>query len=42
MLEPDKYSVTGTYEDRAAAWAEIEASQRRFRELHAGEGGAGA
>jgi inorganic pyrophosphatase len=39
MLEPDKFSVTGTYEDRAAAWVEIEASQRRHQETYGSSGG---
>jgi inorganic pyrophosphatase len=30
MLEPEKFSVTGTWEDKAAAWAEIEASRKRY------------
>jgi len=30
MLEPGKFSVTGTWENRAAAWAEIEASRVRY------------
>ena len=30
MLEPEKFSVTGTWENKAAAWAEIEASRKRY------------
>ena len=30
MLEPEKFSVTGTFEDKASAWAEIEASYKRY------------
>jgi inorganic pyrophosphatase len=30
MLEPDKFSATKGFEDRAAAWREIEASRRRY------------
>ena len=30
MLEPEKFSVTGTWEDKAAAWVEIEASRKRY------------
>ena len=29
-LEPEKFSVTGDFEDRAAAWAEIQASLDRY------------
>jgi len=29
-LEPDKYSLTGEFEGRESAWAEIRASQARF------------
>ena len=32
-LGPEKFSVTGEFEDRAAAWAEIEASLARYRPL---------
>jgi inorganic pyrophosphatase len=31
-LEPDKFSQVGDFEDRAAAWAEIDASLARFTE----------
>ncbi len=31
-LEPEKFSETGDFEDRAAAWKEIQASQDRYRD----------
>jgi len=36
MLEPEKYSVTGDWKGRAEAWAEIEASKKRYVE-HGGQ-----
>jgi inorganic pyrophosphatase len=36
MLEPGKFSVTGTWEDRTAAWVEIEASRRRYTDQGTG------
>ena len=29
-LEPEKFSVTGDFEDQAAAWTEIQASLARY------------
>ena len=36
MLEPEKFSVTGQFEDKAAAWQEIEESRKRFTGHEAG------
>lgn len=36
QLEPEKFSLTAGFQNRAAAWAEIEASRRRYRQHHDG------